>query len=235
MDCNTPAARIKALRTHYSLTQAEFAQSIHKSKGKISRLENSHSPLSEDIIVAVCSVYPVSVEWLTGGNGSIGDSALIDSAQFAERVRAVRLKFGLSQGQFAAALSCSAAHISGVETKRHRPSLDFLKRVSETFHVRYEWLIYGTGEMGGAWTDNRSALFIGDRIKMIRSRWLLSQHAFAKQIGTTRLMVKYLENGQKCITEDLMDIICRTFAVSPVWLKTGEGSMTNGAFFDFRF
>ena len=158
----------------------------------------------------------------------------MDPAQFAERVRAVRQKFGLSQGQFAATLSCSASYISGIETGRHKPSLSFLKRVSQTFQIREEWLLCETGEMGGSWTEDGTP-FIGDRLKLIRSRWMLSQEEFARQIGTTRLVVKYLENGQKCITEELIETICSNFAVSPVWLKTGEGSMMVGEYYNLRF
>ena len=158
-----------------------------------------------------------------------------EQAQLAQRIREVRRKAGLSQGQFAAALSCSTAHISGIETKRHNPSAAFLKRIAEVFRVSEDWLISGVGEMGDARLSGNGAVFIGDRIKQVRTRWCLTQTEFAKLLGTTRLMVKYLENGQKSVAGELMDAICQTFCVSPTWLKTGEGTMTEGRVLRIRF
>ena len=52
--------RIKQIREHFGLSQAHFAQRIHKSPGFISLVESGRSDVSEETIAAICSVLPVN-------------------------------------------------------------------------------------------------------------------------------------------------------------------------------
>ena len=220
--------RLREARRALGLTQRQFASALSYSTVMIGYMETRRRQPTDAFLHQVADTFQIRFEWLAHGKGNMGGPGMTVQAtekdQLADRVRAVRLKFGLSQGQFAAVLQCSAAHISGLESKRHRPSEAFLKRIAETFRVSYEWLTTGSGDMGGEWSEE-AALFPSDRIKQIRSRWCLSQEAFAGTIGATRLTVKYIENGQKQLSEDMLETISESYGVSPQWLQTGEGPM----------
>jgi transcriptional regulator with XRE-family HTH domain len=53
----------------------------------------------------------------------------------------------------------------------------------------------------------------------------LSQPVFAEKISISKGYIGHLELGHKTINERIIRLICTTFGVNPVWLKTGQGSM----------
>jgi len=69
-----PAAisrRLLELRHALSLTQKEFGERIHISKGYITSLEKSRQPLNDRIIKLLSDTYGVNPEWLKHGKGAM--------------------------------------------------------------------------------------------------------------------------------------------------------------------
>ena len=64
-----------------------------------------------------------------------------------------------------------------------------------------------------------------DRLKALRNELNLTQQAFADRIGVKRNTVATYEMGRNEPTDPVIKIICDTFHVNEVWLRTGEGEM----------
>ena len=63
--------RIKAIRKHYDLTQAEFGDRIGVKGNTITNYENALRNPSDAIIVSICREFNVNEEWLRTGNGEM--------------------------------------------------------------------------------------------------------------------------------------------------------------------
>ena len=64
-----------------------------------------------------------------------------------------------------------------------------------------------------------------DRIKAIRKEQNMTQQEFADKLGISRAPIASCEIGRTEPTGSLIALICRTFDVNEVWLRTGEGEM----------
>lgn len=65
------------------------------------------------------------------------------------------------------------------------------------------------------------------RISQVRKAVGITQEKFAEKIGLTRNFVWMIEKGERIPSDRTIADICRTFNVSEVWLRTGEGEMFN--------
>lgn len=66
---------------------------------------------------------------------------------FNERFKAVRKESGLTQVEFGRLIGVTGATISYIESGSSKPSAAALKIICSTYRVRYDWLMYGEGEM----------------------------------------------------------------------------------------
>ncbi len=66
-----------------------------------------------------------------------------------------------------------------------------------------------------------------NRIKELRKKTGLNQADFGKRIGITKSSVSKLELGENSPSEQTLMLICKTFGVNEVWLRTGEGGSDN--------
>ena len=64
-----------------------------------------------------------------------------------------------------------------------------------------------------------------ERIKELRKALGLTQQEFADRIHVDRSSVAGYEVGKRVPTNAVISLICQTFNVSEVWLRTGEGRM----------
>lgn len=67
---------------------------------------------------------------------------------------------------------------------------------------------------------------MNERLREIRLTMNMSQEEFGKKIGIeSRAHISSLENGNRNITDRIINDICREFDVNESWLRTGEGEM----------
>jgi transcriptional regulator with XRE-family HTH domain len=64
-----------------------------------------------------------------------------------------------------------------------------------------------------------------DRIRAIRKALKLSQSEFAERIGIKGTALSMVELGKNTLTEQNIKLVCMTFNVNDIWLRTGEGEM----------
>ena len=65
------SSRLLELRHSLCLTQKEFGEKIHISKGYVTSLEKCRQPLNGRIIKLLADTYGVSPEWLKHGKGAM--------------------------------------------------------------------------------------------------------------------------------------------------------------------
>ncbi len=141
--------RFKQIRTYFGLSQAQFAQRIHKSPGFVSNVETGRSNVSESTICAVCNAFGVDKSWLKNGSGEMLSEhhAPADKATVGNRIREIRKQHGLTQQQFADKISYSKMQIHFVEIGKVIPSNELLHQVAVVFGVNYDWLLSGKGQV----------------------------------------------------------------------------------------
>ena len=64
-----------------------------------------------------------------------------------------------------------------------------------------------------------------ERIKAVRKSLDLTQQEFSDRMGIKRNAVASCEAGRTDPSNALITLICRTYDVNEVWLRTGEGEM----------
>lgn len=63
--------RVKALRKHFDLSQAEFGKQLGVSRDVISNLEYGRVAVSDLIINMICAKFGVNEQWLRNGEGEM--------------------------------------------------------------------------------------------------------------------------------------------------------------------
>lgn len=67
---------------------------------------------------------------------------------------------------------------------------------------------------------------MNERLKKIRLMNTMSQEEFGKKIGIeSRAHISALENGNRNITDRIINDVCREFYINPEWLRYGTGDM----------
>lgn len=64
-----------------------------------------------------------------------------------QRLREWRLSTNLTQRELASRLGVSQSFVGNIEAGRSEPSRNFLRKLTETFDVSADWLLYGIGGM----------------------------------------------------------------------------------------
>ena len=141
--------RVKKVREHFGLTQAQFALRINKTSGLISLIETYRCNVSEDTIKRICNVFSVSEEWLRTGIGDMTQMVPVDKENIRTRIKKIRKENNLSMEKFASAIGYSKQLISFIESGKIYPSDELTRMVSKAFGVNMEWLMTGKGEMYG--------------------------------------------------------------------------------------
>lgn len=66
---------------------------------------------------------------------------------------------------------------------------------------------------------------IGERFRIVREAYQLSQRLFAERIGKTQGYVSQVENGYVALDVEIIRTVCDVFGISAGWMLSGEGEM----------
>ena len=66
---------------------------------------------------------------------------------------------------------------------------------------------------------------INERVRDIRKEINLTMEAFGGRLGVTRTAISNIEKGNRGVTDQMFNSICREFNVNPDWLRDGSGEM----------
>lgn len=65
----------------------------------------------------------------------------------------------------------------------------------------------------------------GDRIKLLRNHYNLSQKRFGERLGVTDAAISRIEKSERALTDQMAKAICREFNADYFWLTEGIGDM----------
>ena len=68
-------------------------------------------------------------------------------------------------------------------------------------------------------------LTANDRVQKIRKELNLTMESFGSRLGVTRTAISNIEKGNRGVTDQMFNSICREFNVNPSWLRDGSGEM----------
>lgn len=90
--------RIKAIRTHFALSQEQFGKRINKMTSFVSTVETGRCGLSPATFETICRVFGVNAEWLRTGNGPMFSTpaTAVDKTIIGSRVKELRKEAGLT-------------------------------------------------------------------------------------------------------------------------------------------
>lgn len=163
--------RIREIREHYGLYQAQFAQRINKSPGFISLVETGRSNLSRAVVERICAIYGVDEAWLVDGKGEMTDKAPVDMENIGVRLKAVRKDKKMTQMQFSSAIGYSKLQICFIDIGMNNTSDELIHKVVSVFEVNLEWHLTGKGEMYSSAPeklDDELARWLNEHPEMIR-------------------------------------------------------------------
>lgn len=66
---------------------------------------------------------------------------------------------------------------------------------------------------------------MNDRIRSLRKQLNMTQQEFADRLGIPRNNIAGYETGKRSPSEAAISLICKEFAVSEEWLRSGKGEM----------
>ena len=64
-----------------------------------------------------------------------------------------------------------------------------------------------------------------DRLKLIRRTLSLKQSDIANALMIKQSSYSMIEKGVRELTERNMTLLCDSYSINPIWLKTGKGEM----------
>ena len=64
------------------------------------------------------------------------------------------------------------------------------------------------------------------RLHELRKSLEMSQEKFGEKLGVTKAGISKIESGERNLTETMIKLICTTYNVNEIWLRTGVGDMT---------
>ena len=140
--------RIKALRTHEHLTQAEFGSRVGYSQSFIARFEQGDTPKDCGFFLdAVAAAFSVPLAWLRDGKGeSPLESEDGDIRNTGERIAGERKALRLSQAELAERAGIGRTQLSLIETGASHPSVRTTGKIANALGVKTDWLRTGRGE-----------------------------------------------------------------------------------------
>jgi transcriptional regulator with XRE-family HTH domain len=116
--------------------------------------------------------------------------------ELRQKIRMLRKKKGLSQGELAAAIDMNPSHISRLETGKYQPSVDALQRLATALDVTPDFLLNGDDTTSPEVQIQNKSLI--ERIRLIETLDEADQQALIQVIDsmlTKQRMKQLLQSG----------------------------------------
>lgn len=144
--------KLRKLRLHHGLAQADLARRLGTSRAQLNNLEAGRRDPAFMLAIQVSNLFSVSLDYLlrdtipmeaSEASTSIKESDRpLSSLQFGQKLRYLRLREGKTQEEIARQLGlASGSHISFLEAGRKTPSISLTISIADVFHVSVDYLL----------------------------------------------------------------------------------------------
>lgn len=157
---------------------------------------------------------------------------------YAENLKKIRKKLGLSVAKMADKLEMSASTLTAYERRERTPSVEFYGKLSAILKVNLNWIVSGSGEMFLSPADentfkkkdiknNINVLDIGKKLLDIKTENDLSSFELAAILGMSEERFSHICVGKEEITLKEAISVLENFDISPNVLFQREKATTN--------
>lgn len=180
---------IKEFRKEICITQEELGKKLGVSKQTVSAWERGVSEVSNNTLVALTSLFPVTMDYLLGMNRR---------NHITNRLKALREENGMNQSELGKLLNVQGAAISKYESGEVPLTGETIVSLAEYFGVTTDYLLGVEGDtMSTEENTNEIAQRVGRNIRSIREQAGLSQREFAEGFGVSAGAVGMWETGRR--------------------------------------
>lgn len=132
--------RLTHAREAAGLTKSKLAVLVGVSPPTVTDWESGAiASLSAENLLALCDVLHMTPHWLMRGEG-LAPGEMLLGHDLGERIRAARVKKGLTQEKLADALGVSKAAVSQWESNATCPRKEYISALAEILGVTINWL-----------------------------------------------------------------------------------------------
>ena len=137
------AERLISLRKKAGLSQSAVADLLAVTRQAVSKWESGKASPSLEAYAALAALYKTTIEAIITGKDYEGECDLdtIEGSFFAERLKNLRIKRALSQGEVSEALSVSRQSVSKWERGESEPDAERLIALSQLFRTPLSLLL----------------------------------------------------------------------------------------------
>lgn len=132
--------RLTHAREAAGITKSKLAVLVGVSPPTVTDWESGAiASLSAENLLALCDVLHMTPHWLMRGEG-LAPGEMLLGHDLGERIRAARVKKGLTQEKLADALGVSKAAVSQWESNATCPRKEYISALAEILGVTINWL-----------------------------------------------------------------------------------------------
>lgn len=180
---------IKEFRKEICITQEELGKKLGVSKQTVSAWERGVSEVSNNTLVALTSLFPVTMDYLLGMNRR---------NHITNRLKALREENGMNQSELGKLLNVQGAAISKYESGEVPLTGETIVSLAEYFGVTTDYLLGVEGDtMSTEENTNEIMQRVGRNIRSIREQAGLSQDEFAEGFSVKQPTVANWETGKR--------------------------------------
>lgn len=141
----------------------------------------------------------------------------------AERIKWVRENNDLTQEEMAKVIGCKRPAYSLWEINKNTIPLEYLNRISNTFDINIDYLVYLSDEKRVSFRGNKiDRKELGRRIRIARKEKKYTQEILASKLNTTHSVISAYESGKTAVPTLFLIEIARITGKSLNWLLNKE-------------
>ena len=200
--------RLREARKRLGLTQAEMERHLGSGPGRIRDLENERTRPTELILRAIAAIFDIDIEWLRNGDVQTETRGVSSTSirppvprtrmrgklddEFPDRLRATRMRRGMTQLQLAQKVGVTKQHIRCVERRKNNPSNPLIVALAAALDVDEQWLRTGGRTCGSI---DESVQTVAERLRRFLAMHDMTVGRFAFEIDQPEGNVRRLLSG----------------------------------------
>ncbi|ADR52911.1 hypothetical protein CKC_05830 [Candidatus Liberibacter solanacearum CLso-ZC1] len=149
--------RFRALRKQHGFDQTELV-SMSGRRGNVARFEAGLAPASTNYALFLRNTFGASFDWLYDGVENLRserdrtEKKIFNPHAIGARLKAIRLKMGLTQKEFGLLIGLSSVGVGNIENGHRTPEIKTALKIKRALNKTLDWIYFGDECIG---TRNR--------------------------------------------------------------------------------